>query len=81
MQRTNDVLGGLGPDQSSPQSRNMDVAALYFDRLWPMAVTGVFAFGFIAEHLADQCRRKMLVGYPWTDRNLGINSIDQPADV
>ena len=29
-QRTNDVLGGLGPDQSSPQSRNLDVAALYF---------------------------------------------------
>ena len=29
-ERTNDITGGLGADQSTPQSRNLDVAALYF---------------------------------------------------
>ncbi len=40
-QRTNDLIGGLAPDQSSPQSRNLDVAALYFTTPVAAAVTAV----------------------------------------
>jgi hypothetical protein len=64
-QRTNDVLGGLGPDQSSPQSRNFDVAALYF----PQAVAGGGYGGYLPSDAAPNTwltgtSLKMLVGYP-----------------
>jgi len=52
--RTNDLLGGLGPDQSSPQSRNLDVAALYF-----LSAT---AFGCRAQLLVDGLKTGILAG-------------------
>jgi len=64
-QRTNDVLGGLGPDQSSPQSRNMDVAALYFQS----HVAGGGYGGYLPSDVVPNpwltgTSLKMLVGYP-----------------
>ena len=64
-QRTNDLLSGLSPNQSSPQSRNFDVAALYF--------TSPVAGGGYAGYLPSDTvpnpwltgnSLKMLVGYP-----------------
>jgi hypothetical protein len=64
-QRTNDMLGGLGPDQSSPQSRNLDVAALYF----PSPVAGGGYGGYLPSDAVPNSwlastSQKMLVGYP-----------------
>jgi sugar lactone lactonase YvrE len=64
-QRTNDVLGGLSPDQSSPQSRNLDVAALYFAS--PAAGGGYG--GYLPSDATPNTwltsmAEKMLVGYP-----------------
>ncbi|HEY1661736.1 MAG TPA: NHL repeat-containing protein [Verrucomicrobiae bacterium] len=75
-QRTNDLLGGLGVDQSSPQSRNLDVAALYF--LSPVAGGGYN--GYLP---SDQSPNpwlsgnssKMLVGYPVDGSEFGDASI------
>jgi sugar lactone lactonase YvrE len=63
--RTNDVRGGLGPDQSSPQSRNLDVAALYF----PQPVAGGGYGGYLPSDATPNTwltstSLKMLVGYP-----------------
>jgi hypothetical protein len=75
-QRTNDVLGGLGPDQSSPQSRNLDVAALYFDS--PVA-NGGFG-GYLPSDATPNpwltsTSEKMLVGYPVDGSQFGVNNI------
>jgi hypothetical protein len=68
-QRTNDLegLGGqvYGPDQSSPQSRNLDVAALYFTA--PVAGGGYG--GYLPSDASPNPwltgnSLKMLVGYP-----------------
>ena len=65
-QRTNDLtLGGYQPDQSSPQSRDLDVAALYF--LTDSARTG-FA-GYISSDAVPNpfltgSGPKTLTGYP-----------------
>ena len=66
-QRTNDLppVGTLSPDQSSPQSRDLDVAALYF--LSPAARTGYG--GYLASDAVPNpwltgSNLKMLVGYP-----------------
>jgi hypothetical protein len=65
-QRTNDLQSGLyGPDQSTPQSRNLDVAALYF--LSPVAGGGYG--GYLPSDAAPNpwltgTSQKMLVGYP-----------------
>lgn len=64
-QRTNDLAGGLGPDQSSPQSRNMDVAAIYF----PSSVAGGGHGGYLPSDASPNPwltgnALKMLVGYP-----------------
>jgi hypothetical protein len=78
-QRTNDLppVGTLGPDQSSPQSRNLDVAALYF--LSPAARGGYG--GYLT---SDTIRNnpwltgsnlKMLVGYPMDGSQYGDASI------
>ncbi|MGD0411972.1 MAG: Ig-like domain-containing protein [Verrucomicrobiota bacterium] len=65
-QRTNDLtVGGYQPDQSSPQSRDLDVAALYF-----LADSGRTGFcGFISSDAVPNpyltgSALKTLVGYP-----------------
>ena len=75
-QRTNDVLGGLGPDQSSPQSRNLDVAALYFQS--PVA-NGGYA-GFLPSDASPNSwltstAEKMLAGYPVDGSMFGFTNI------
>jgi hypothetical protein len=75
-QRTNDVLGGLGPEQSSPQSRNMDVAALYF--LSPVAGGGYGGFlpsDTVPNQWLASTSLKMLVGYPVDGSQFGDASI------
>ena len=76
-QRTNDLLGGLGPDQSSPQSRNLDVAALYF--LSPVAGRGGYG-GYLPSDAVPNSwltstSQKMLVGYPVDGSVFGDASI------
>ncbi|MEI8079185.1 MAG: hypothetical protein WCH61_06115, partial [bacterium] len=66
-QRTNDLppVGTLGPDQSSPQSRNLDVAALYFLSL--AARTGYGGYltsDAVPNPWLTGSNLKMLVGYP-----------------
>jgi sugar lactone lactonase YvrE len=64
-QRTNDLFGGLAPDQSSPQSRNLDVAALYF--LSPVAGGGFGGYlpsDSTPNSWLTSTANKMLVGYP-----------------
>ncbi len=75
-QRTNDLLGGLGVDQSSPQSRNLDVAALYF--LSPVAGGG--SGGYLPSDASPNPwltgnSSKMLVGYPVDGSEFGNSSI------
>jgi hypothetical protein len=75
-QRTNDVLGGLGPDQSSPQSRNLDVAALYFES--PVANGGYG--GYLPSDTSPNtwltgAANKMLVGYPVDGSQFGLANI------
>jgi hypothetical protein len=75
-QRTNDVLGGLGPEQSSPQSRNLDVAALYFQS--PVA-NGSYG-GWLPSDASPNSwltstAEKMLVGYPVDGSQFGFTNI------
>jgi hypothetical protein len=75
-QRTNDVLGGLGPDQSSPQSRNFDVAALYFES---PAADGGYG-GYLPSDATPNTwltskADKMLVGYPVDGSQYGVGNI------
>ncbi len=77
-QRTNDLLGGLGPDQSSPQSRNLDVAALYFPK--PVAGPGGGYGGYLPSDAVPNSwltstSQKMLVGYPVDGSVFGDASI------
>jgi hypothetical protein len=75
-QRTNDVLGGLGPDRSSPQSRNLDVAALYFEE--PVAGGGYGGYlpsDTVPNPWLTGASQKMLVGYPVDGSLLGNASI------
>jgi hypothetical protein len=74
--RTNDVLGGLGPDQSSPQSRNFDVAALYF----PSPVANGGYGGFLPSDATPNSwltstAEKMLAGYPVDGSQFGFTNI------
>ena len=80
-QRTNDVLGGLGPDQSSPQSRNQDVAALYF--LSPMANGGYGGYlpsDAVPNTWLTSTANKMLVGYP-VDGSIFGNATIVPGEM
>jgi sugar lactone lactonase YvrE len=76
-QRTNDLQSGLyGPDQSTPQSRNLDVAALYF--LSPVAGGGYS--GYLPSDESPNPwltgnSLKMLVGYPVDGSSFGDASI------
>jgi hypothetical protein len=75
-QRTNDILGGLSPDQSSPQSRDLDVAALYFQS--PVAGGGYGSYlpsdASLDPWLTGN-NLKMLVGYPVDGSMFGDASI------
>ena len=74
--RTNDVLGGLGPDQSSPQSRNLDVAALYFQS--PVANGGFGGWlpsDAYPNFWLSSPAEKMLVGYPVDGSQFGFTHI------
>jgi sugar lactone lactonase YvrE len=76
VQRTNDVLGGLGPGRSSPQSRNLDVAALYFEE--PVAGGGHGGYlpaDTVPNSWLTSTSQKMLVGYPVDGSSLGDASI------
>jgi hypothetical protein len=76
VQRTNDVLGGLGPGRSSPQSRNLDVAALYFEE--PVAgggYGGCLPSDTVPNLWLKSVSQKMLVGYPVDGSSLGDASI------
>ncbi|HEY1661740.1 MAG TPA: SBBP repeat-containing protein [Verrucomicrobiae bacterium] len=76
-QRTNDLQSGLvGPNQSTPQSRNLDVAALYF--LLPVAGGGYG--GYLPSDQSPNpwltgSSLKMLVGYPVDGSEFGNSSI------
>jgi hypothetical protein len=75
-QRTNDVLGGLGPDQSSPQSRNLDVAALYFES--PVAegsYGGYLSSDVMPNSWLTSKEDKLLVGYPVDGSQFGFTNI------
>jgi hypothetical protein len=75
-QRTNDLLGGLSPDQSSPQSRNLDVAALYF--FSPTAAGGYGGYATsdtTPNPYLTGSTLKMLVGYPVDGSQFGDASI------
>jgi hypothetical protein len=76
-QRTNDLFSGLyAPDQSTPQSRNMDVAALYFSS--PAAGGGYGGYLPSDETPNPWLSRgseKMLVGYPVDGSLFGDASI------
>jgi hypothetical protein len=65
-QRSNDItFGNYQPDQSSPQSRDLDVAALYF--LTYAARTGVGGYlssDAVPNSLLTGSSNKTLVGYP-----------------
>lgn len=64
-QRTNDLGNGYGVDESSAESRNLDVAALYFQN----AMAGGGSGGFLPSDIVPNpwltgTSEKMLVGYP-----------------
>ena len=66
-QRTNDLppVGTLGVDQSSPQSRDLDVAALYFTaRRRRGGYGGYLASDTVPNPWLTGSNLKMLVGYP-----------------
>ncbi|HEX3800918.1 MAG TPA: hypothetical protein VH413_19655 [Verrucomicrobiae bacterium] len=76
-QRTNDLNSGLfGPDVSSPDSRNLDVAAIYFQT----AVAGGGFGGYLpSDAVPNQWlsgnSEKMLVGYPVDGSQYGVANI------
>jgi hypothetical protein len=71
-QRTKDLAGGYTPGQSSPQSQNYDVAALYFNQ--PVARTGYG--GWLSSDASPdpwltRPILKMLAGYPVDGSSFG----------
>src|SRR6185295_18687718 len=76
-QRTNDLQSGLYvPDQSTPQSRNLDVAALFF--LSPVAGGGHGGYlpsDSVPNSWLGGGSLKMLVGYPVDGSQFGNASI------
>src|SRR5207249_9360142 len=80
--RTNDLTGSGGqvsvPDQSSPESRNLDVAALYFHD--PVAGPGGGYGGYLPSDTVpnswlSSASLKMLVGYPVDGSLFGLTNI------
>lgn len=75
-QRNTDINGGLAPDQSSPQSRNLDVAALYFEQ--PVAGGGFGGYlpsDATPNEWLTSTANKLLVGYPVDGSAFGIDNI------
>jgi sugar lactone lactonase YvrE len=75
-QRTNDLASGYSPDQSTPPSRNTDVAALYFQ----LPVAGGGHGGYLPSDALpntwlSSTALKMLVGYPVDGSQLGDGTI------
>lgn len=75
-QRTNDLQSGYSPDQSTPPSRNVDVAALYF----PLPVAGGGYGGYLPSDTVPNSwltgnALKMLTGYPVDGSQFGNASI------
>jgi hypothetical protein len=73
-QRTVDIQSGYFPGQSTPSSRNLDVAALYF--LQPVANGG--SGGYVPSDAVPNiwltsAANKMLVGYPVDGSQFGTN--------
>ena len=75
-QRTNDLAHGYSVDESSAESRNMDVAALYFTK--PMAGGGFGGYlpsDTVPNQWLSGTTEKMLVGYPVDGSLFGDASI------
>jgi sugar lactone lactonase YvrE len=75
-QRANDLASGYSPDQSTPPSRNLDVAALYF--LEPVAGGGYGGYlpsDAVPNAWLSGTALKMLVGYPADGSQFGDASI------
>src|SRR5438552_4063775 len=75
-QRTNDLASGYTPEQSTPPSRNMDVAALYY--LQPVAGGGYGGYlpsDSVPNTWLASTALKMLVGYPVDGSQFGDASI------
>jgi sugar lactone lactonase YvrE len=75
-QRANDLASGYSPDQSTPSSRNLDVAALYF--LQPVAAGGYGGYlpsDAVPNTWLSSTALKMLVGYPVDGSQFGDASI------
>jgi len=75
-QRTNDLSSGYFPNQSSPPSRNLDVAALYFS----LPVAGGGYGGYLPSDAVPNSwltgnALKMLAGYPVDGSQFGDASI------
>ncbi len=76
-QRTNDLSSGtFGPDVSSPESRNLDVAALYFQN----EVAGGGYGGYLPSDVVPNQwltgnAQKMLVGYPVDGSQFGVATV------
>jgi sugar lactone lactonase YvrE len=75
-QRTNDLESGYSPDQSTPPSRNADVAALYFLR--PVAGGGHGGYlpsDSVPNPWLTGNSLKMLVGYPVDGSQFGVGIV------
>ena len=75
-QRTNDLRGGFGVDQSSAASRNLDVAALYFmDAVAGSGYGGYLPSDTVPNSWLTSTSLKMVVGYPVDGSLFGDASI------
>jgi hypothetical protein len=73
-QRTNDLQGGYSPDQSTPPSRNLDVAALYFlNQVAGGGHGGYLPSDAVPNTWLTSAALKMLVGYPVDGSQFGTN--------
>jgi V8-like Glu-specific endopeptidase len=76
-QRTNDLASGYSPDQSTPPSRNLDVAAVYFlDSVAAGGHGGYLPSDAVPNTWLSSTALKMLVGYPVDGSQFGDASIE-----
>jgi hypothetical protein len=75
-QRTNDLASGYSPDQSTPPSRNTDVAALWFSEyVADGGYGGYLPSDEVPNTWLTSTALKMLVGYPVDGSQFGTNVI------